>query len=411
MPLSPAQKTIADSQKRFITACCGRRFGKTTLATRKLCQWASEPNKLIWYVAPTHGMAKQIAWEPLKQKLISLNWVKKINEVDLSIVLVNGSKINLRSADRPDRLRGILADGIVIDEASEIDQKTWSEVLRPTLSTTNGEAFFCFTPKGISSWTYDIFQQAKLDPDNWESFQYTTIDGGQVPEEEIEQAKKDLDNRTFSQEYLSQFITYKGIIYYNYNHDSVYRDKVPETKELIMGLDFNIDPMSCCIGQKYKDGILIFDEIVMFSSNTDEMVQEIQNRYPDHKITVFPDPASRQRKTSAGGRTDLSILVNAGFNVKAKPAHPRIRDRINAVNSALQSADGTRKLWITPNCKNVINSLSRMTYKEGTSVPDESDGLDHMADALGYMVEMLLPITRNRINNNTQPATWTIRTV
>ena len=410
MPLSQAQQTIAQCDKRFITASCGRRFGKTKLAIRKLCQWAAKPNQTIWYVAPTHGMAKQIAWETLKNKLRNLRWVKKINEVDLNIVLVNGSKINLRSADRPDRLRGILADGIVIDEASEIDQKTWTEVLRPTLSTTNGEAFFCFTPKGVASWTYDLFQQSKVDPDNWASFQYTTIDGGQVPQEEIEQAQKDLDKRTFEQEYLSQFITYKGIIYYNYDEGSIHTAKVPETKELFLGLDFNIDPMSCCVAQKHENGLLVMDEIVIYSSNTDEMVQEIKNRYPHHRITVFPDPASRQRKTSAGGRTDLSILVNAGFNIKAKPAHPRIRDRINAVNSALQSADGTRKLWITPQCKNVINSLSRMVYKEGTSVPDESDGLDHMAAALGYMIEYVYPVKRNVINNNT-PATWTIRTV
>ena len=147
MPLSPAQKTIADSNKRFIVASCGRRFGKTTLAIRKLCEWASQPNQMIWYVAPTHGMAKQIAWQTLKEKLISLRWTKKINEADLSIVLVNGSRISLRSADNPNRLRGIKSHGIVIDEASEIDMTTWTEVLRPTLSDTQGSAMFCFTPK------------------------------------------------------------------------------------------------------------------------------------------------------------------------------------------------------------------------------------------------------------------------
>jgi len=29
LPLTPAQKTIAESEKRFRVACCGRRFGKS----------------------------------------------------------------------------------------------------------------------------------------------------------------------------------------------------------------------------------------------------------------------------------------------------------------------------------------------------------------------------------------------
>jgi len=410
MPLSPAQKTIADSKKRFIVASCGRRFGKTTLAIRKLCEWASQPNQMIWYVAPTHGMAKQIAWQTLKEKLISLRWTKKINEADLSIILVNGSRISLRSADNPNRLRGIKSHGIVIDEASEIDITTWTEVLRPTLSDTQGSAMFCFTPKGVSAWTYDLYQQAQLDPDNWDSFQYTTLDGGQVPQSEIEQARKDLDQRTFEQEYESKFVTYKGIIYYNYGEHSVYKKQINKPHTILIGMDFNINPMSAAVATRTDNGLVIFDEIVIYSSNTDEIVQEIKNRYSGCDITIYPDPASRQRKTSAGGRTDLNILQNAGFKTLSRPSHPRIRDRINAVNSALKTMDGTQRLWITPNCKQVRNSLSRMVYKEGTSVPDESDGLDHMADALGYMIEYIYPVKRNMLNTNT-PATWNIRTI
>lgn len=410
MPLSQAQQTIADSKKRFIVASCGRRFGKTTLAIRKLCEWASQPNQQIWYVAPTHGMAKQIAWQTLKEKLISLRWTKKINEADLSIVLINGSRISLRSADNPNRLRGIKSHGLVIDEASEIDITTWTEVLRPTLSDTQGSAMFCFTPKGVATWTYDLYQQAKVDPNNWDSFQYTTLDGGQVPPEEIEQARKDLDQRTFEQEYESKFVTYKGIIYYNFGDHSVLSHTVDKPKNIMIGMDFNISPMSACIATKANGGLVVFDEIVIYGSNTDEMVQEINTRYGDCNITIYPDPASRQRKTSAGGRTDLNILQNAGFKTLCRPSHPRIRDRINAVNSALKSMDGTQRLWVTSNCKHVRNSLSRMVYKENTSIPDESDGLDHMADALGYMIEYCMPVKRNVLNTNT-PATWTIRTL
>jgi hypothetical protein len=412
MPLSPAQQSIVDSDARFRVCISGRRFGKTHLAIRELCKFASQPNKTVWYVAPSYRMAKQIVWDQLKERLKQLRWIKRINESDLSIVLVNGTKISLRGADNEDSMRGVGLAFCVLDEFSDIDPKAWYEVLRPTLSDTGGHALFCGTPKGIGNWAYDLYQQEKIDVDNWKSFQYTTVDGGQVPIEEIEQAKHDLDQRTFEQEYLASFITFKGTIYYNYTKDSVYKEDITvlkEAKHIYIGMDFNIDPMSACVATKTKQGLVVFDEITIHGSNTDEMVQEIKSRYPNKGITVFPDPASRQRKTSAAGRTDLSILVNAGFRTLTRPRHPAVRDRINAVNSAFKSADGEQKLWITPNCKNVIRSLSRQIYKEGTSIPDNNENLSHMNDALGYMVEYMYPITRNYINTNNTPSTWGVK--
>ena len=87
-------------------------------------------------------------------------------------------------------------------------------------------------------------------------------------------------------------------------------------------MDFNLDPMSAVICLRHGQDLLAIDEIVMYGSNTDEMVAEIKDRYPNRHIIIYPDPASRQRKTSAGGRTDLSILQNAGFSVKVKKAAP-----------------------------------------------------------------------------------------
>ena len=136
----------------------------------------------------------------------------------------------------------------------------------------------------------------------------------------------------------------------------------------------------------------MIDEIQIWSSNTDELCQEIHRRYPGKKIFVYPDPASRQRKTSAGGRTDLSILQNAGFICKVPPRHMAIRDRVNSVNAKLCSASGHKGIYIHPKCKNLLNSISKHTYKEGTVLPDKTQGFDHMNDALGYQISFLFPI-------------------
>jgi len=398
MPLSAAQETIAKDPHRFRVVVAGRRFGKTHLSIRELCFHAKNPNQEVWYVAPTYRQAKQIVWRKLKHKLQDLNWAKKINESELTILLKNGSVISLKGADNADSLRGVGLDFMVMDEFADVDETAWTEVLRPTLADKEGKALFIGTPKGIGNWAHDLYTMPTEQPSTWASYQYTTLDGGQVKPEEIEAAKRDLDERTFRQEFMATFETYSGRIYYAFERTTnciLPKDANFDLSIIYIGMDFNIDPMSAVVAIRQGDNLYVIDEIRMFSSNTTEIVEEIKTRYPKAKTFVYPDPAARQRKTSAAGSTDLTILSNAGFVVKAPNAHTPVRDRINAVNSRLRDAKGISRLFIHPKCKYTIEGLERHTYKEGTSQPDKDSGYDHMMDALGYMVDYLFPVRRD----------------
>lgn len=392
MALSKGQQELINSKARFRILIAGRRFGKSYLCMRELARAAgSLPNQKVWYVSPSYRMSRQILWQPLKQKLTELNWVKKANETDMTLTLVNNSQISLRGADNWDSLRGVGLNAIILDEFADIKEEAWTEVLRPTLSDTGGWALFCGTPKGLN-WAYDLYQRGQ-DPNDeaWQSFQFTTLDGGRVPAEEIAQAKLDLDERTFRQEYEAVFANYSGIVYYAFDiQQNVKRIDNINKQNILIGVDFNIDPMSAVVAVRTSYGLHIFDEVVMFGSNTDELAEEIKNRYKGN-ITVFPDPAGAAGSTKSGGRTDHTILRNAGFTVRAKSSHPAIRDRINSVNSLLCNINGERRLTIDPKCKKVIESLSKQVYKPGTNIPEKT-GADHMNDALGYMVEFLYPI-------------------
>lgn len=410
MPLSAAQQQIAEDTHRFKVVIAGRRFGKTHLAIRQLCWEARLPNKEVWYVAPTYKQAKLIVWRKLKNKLQDLRWIRKSNESELSIELKNGSRISLKGADNEDSLRGVGLNYIILDEFADIDPEAWYEVLRPTLADTQGSAMFIGTPKGVANWSYDLYQYELEFGETWKSFQFTTIDGGNVKPEEIEAARRDLDERTFRQEFLATFETYAGRIYYAFERKENVIDGVLEPRDLdvlYIGMDFNIDPMSAVIAIRKGDTLCVIDEIRMYSSNTQETVEEIRSRYPKSKIWVYPDPAARQRKTSAGGSTDLTILQNAGFIVKCPTSHTPVRDRINAVNSRLCDSTGKRHLFITPRCKYTIEGLERHTYKEGTTQPDKDSGYDHMMDALGYMVDYLFPVKREREYDPYAPKRWT----
>lgn len=407
MSLSAAQKTIIQNPKRWKVAVCGRRFGKTHLAIRQLCYYAKEPNKEVWYVAPSYRAAKMIAWKKLKHQLESLRWIKKINESELSITLKNNSVISLKGADGDgSNLRGVGLDFLVLDEFADINQAVWTETLRATLADKQGKALFIGTPKGTGNWAHDLFMKSVEDPDNWASFTYSTLDGGRVSEEEIQAAKQDLDERTFRQEFMATFESYTGRCFYNFDRQQHVKRWLGATPTILMlGIDFNIDPMSCVVFALEKDVLHAIDEICMYSSNTQELVDEIHSRYPKTKIWAYPDPACRQRKTSAGGLTDLTILQAAGFVVKAPMAHNPIRDGINAVNSRLMNLNKEIKLLFDPRCRHAINAMERYAYKEGTSQPLKEGGHDHMSDAIRYCVEYMFPIKRDT-STIVQPRTW-----
>ena len=409
MQLTLPQSEIFLSPSRFRSVVAGRRFGKSYLAAAELLKAAiSGKNKNCFYCCPTYGMAKEIQWDMLI-KMIPDEYVIKTNETSLTVKLINGSTIALKGAEKPNNLRGRALDFVVLDEFADMRPEAWFEVLRPSLSDRHSEdsptrALFIGTPKGRNHF-YDLWAKGIDGADEWDSFQYTTIEGGNVSPSEIEQAKADLDERTFNQEYCAQFVTYAGLIYYNFERASSVVKYEDDGGVLHIGMDFNTDPMSAVIALRKSNSLICIDEIIIYGSNTDEMVKEIHQRYPNRQIIIYPDPAARQRKTSAGGRTDLSILQNAGFMTKAKQSHPAVRDRINAVNSRLKSGSGERHLFLTDKCKQAIKSLERQTYKEGTSQPNKDDGYDHANDALGYMVEYLFPIkTDYKIE---QPTRWT----
>ena len=398
MPLTKPQAEVAASDKRFKVVCAGRRFGKSVLAIRELARVARTPDSKVMYVAPTYQMCRNIVWSPLKNKLRDLNWIKKVNESRLEIILRNNSIIMLRGADSPDSLRGIGLNATVIDEVADVKPEVWTEVLRPTLSDKSGTALFLGTPKGVGNWFKDLYDMAATDK-NWGAWQFTTLEGGNVPVEEIEAAKNDLDSMTFLQEYGASFNTATNLVYYSFkpeNNVKEYQLEKDKLKNIIIGTDFNVSPMATVVAVQTMTGLHIIDEIALWSSNTDEMVQEVRNRYPTQHITCFPDPAGVQRKTSAGGRTDISILQNAGWNVKFKPRHPLVRDRVNAVNSLLLNSNGDSRLLIDPKCKELIKCLTRFSYKEGTLIPDKNGTKDysHFPDALGYGVDYMFPVTR-----------------
>ena len=384
-----AQGEVFNSNKRFRVLVAGRRFGKSYLSCIELLKAAIErKGETYFYCAPTYRMAKDIAWKTLK-RLVPQVWIKSKNESDLKIELINDSVIELKGTENAMALRGRSLAGVVLDEAAFMDAEVWFEVIRPALADKQGWALFISTPDGTASWFYDLWCYCKEDPtEEWKRWCFTTIEGGNVPKHEIEAARAQLDQRTFRQEFEASFENLSGLVAVSFGDENISTDaKDISVAPILLGVDFNVDPMSGICAVKDADTLYVFDEIMLTGGATTwDFAEEVVRRYGvDRRVIACPDPTGGARKTSGVGATDHSILRRSGFNVSSPRAPWKIRDKVTAVNTALLDASGSRRTFIHPKCKQLIKSLRTLTYAPGTGLPNKNLGVDHAFDAFGYL--------------------------
>ena len=203
--LLPWQQEVFKDQTRFKVVAAGRRCGKSRLAATTLIIEALRcpPGSAVLYVAPTNGQARQIIWDVLMDIGREVIASSHVNQMD--ITMINGAKIYVRGADRPDTLRGVSLTYAVLDEVADIKPEAWEQVIRASLSDKKGRAIFIGTPKG-RNWFYDLFKLGQNDTDpDWKSWHFTTKDNPLIDPGEIESAKKTLSSFAFKQEYLASF--------------------------------------------------------------------------------------------------------------------------------------------------------------------------------------------------------------
>ncbi len=203
--LLPWQQTVFAAPTRFKVIAAGRRCGKSRLAATALIIEALKcpPGSAVLYVSPTMGQSRQIIWDLLLDLGREVITSSHVNNLD--ITMINGARIYVRGADRPDTLRGVSLTFAVLDEVADIKPEAWEQVIRASLSDKKGRAMFIGTPKG-RNWFYDLFKLGQSeDDDDWKSWHFTTKDNPLIDPTEIESAKKTLSSFAFKQEYLASF--------------------------------------------------------------------------------------------------------------------------------------------------------------------------------------------------------------
>jgi phage FluMu gp28-like protein len=189
------QQKILECDKRFRVVMCGRRFGKSELSQILSVTYAVK-GLSVAYITPTYGLAK-VFFGKLTE---SLELPK--NKSDLRIDFQNSGQIEFFTGERLDNLRGRKFHLVIIDEASFIPdlEQGWQNSIRPTLTDYKGKALFLSTPRG-KNYFYSLFM--KQGENDWASFKFTSYDNPHIDPQEIDEARMQLPEVVFEQEYMA----------------------------------------------------------------------------------------------------------------------------------------------------------------------------------------------------------------
>ena len=396
----------------------GRQSGKTVLCCRKLVRhlpmetWHGKPGRYA-YVGPTREQAKRIAWDLLKG-LVNPMWLAEDPlETELKIVTIWGSELLIFGFDRPKRMEGIAFDGVVVDESSDIKPRAVEETIVPALSERNGWLVRTGVPKraGVGALEYKrICEDKSL---GYEFFHWSTEDFR--TEEQLQHLRAQLSKKEYEEQIQGKAVDVGNLAFHAFSKvgdDSGIGNVLsgPETeydknRPIIVGTDFNVEPMAWCLAHIHNSSVYVFDEVWLLNTNTRATLNELYKRYGDHKAGwVFTgDATSKARKTAAtsASPSDYAIIRQDGrFKGNGKKgvvitypkSNPAIKDRLASCNAMLCNANDERRVFINPSCTHLIDDLEFRPVDAAGKPDDATKEMGHISDAFSYLVHRFFPI-------------------
>lgn len=399
------------SSARFVCLPCGRQSGKSELAKRRLVRWLAvdRGHRLTHryaFLAPTRPQAKQLAWEDLKD-LTPRVWMReRPREGELVIrcrFTTHDAELWVFGMDQPQRFEGPAWDGVVSDESS--DQKPGlDKTVRPAIDGRLGWWWMIGIPKrqGVGARRYRHYCEKGLrGDDGWATYSWESADI--MPQAAIEAAQRDMDEKDFNEQYRARWENIGGAAFYQFDKAvNVRQCRYEPTRPIIVGCDFNVNPMAWVVCHKTADGngLEVFDELWLTDTNTQRSLDTLWSRYSEHRggWLFHGDPAAQSRHTSASHSDYAQIKNDKRFRAKVlfPSSAPGRKDRASSCNAILRNAAGQVRCWIDPRCEHLIADLEfRGLDSDGAPLEGKSsDPIGHISDAWGYLVHWYWPSTR-----------------
>jgi len=385
--LSPIQQRIFLCKKRHMLVISGFSGGKTFLF-----QWLAilfalkHPDCLVWLVGPDYPLAAQSFIE-MAGIVEQLRQVRDVNQSKHIITLRNGSMIQLKSAERPNRtLRAGHPDFVLADEVSLYSPEAYDKLVA-RISAHHAQLIMgCNVPEG-KDWGFDWVRSAYSDmaiEDDSAMFCYPTWEntmqfpGGRQDPEIIRMEQK-MSPVAFARYVGADMAVMTGLVYPEFDL----------TRHVVEGYR----PDKCCVSidPAYSgvasihwydwDGntLTAFDEVYSSGLADPDIVDIVKGH------GVIPYFAMYDSEDPGLGE----LLIRAGIN--AIPANKgSVHSGIMLVKSWLH-ADRIR---VSKACPHMGKEFSGYTFHGNSEVPVKKN--DHAMDELRYLVTTLAETERRQ---------------
>lgn len=384
------------SEYRHTGLVGGFRSGKSFVGTLKtLSKKIKYPNVNVAYYLPTHDLIKKIALPRFNELLDNQNIPYTLNETDKTYVTPFG-KIFLLSMDKPENIVGYEVGYSLIDEVdvvhrNKIDIAFKNILARNSARLPNGDKpqiDFVSTPEGFK-FLYNFF--VKKPSPNKLLIKAKTTDNKEITQDYLDSLTDEYSEQQLMAYLNGEFVNLTaGSVFSDYDAINNHTDiEVKEGDVLHIGMDFNITKMSAVV-HVYEDATaLAVDEFVNYY-DTQELCDAIKQRYPNHKINIYPDASGNNRRSA--GESDFKIIRKFKFNLLSLKKNSLVKDRVNTTNMVFrQNKYKVNRM----KCSNYSEALTQLPYKNGE--PDKSSGFDHITDAGTYYVNYIFNNTRGRV--------------
>ena len=309
------------------------------------------------------------------------------------------TKILCRSFENWSRIIGLNLAWVLADEidtvAPSIASKAFPKILGRLRAGNVRQFGAASTPEGFR-WMWNTFgsDEAQKRTDR-RLIKMRTADNPHLPPDFIERLQANYDPNLLKAYLDGDFVSLTtGQVYDRFDRiKHVCEDIAPieDEETILVGIDFNVGNTNAALAVRRGRELFFFDEIAG-AHDTDAIGQELRRRYPHARILGYPDASGANRSTNSS-RSDVAILASYDISNMSPKANPPIRDRVAAVQAALENGKGETRLWVHPRCRKLIECLELQSYSE-KGEPDKEAGYDHMNDAAGYLVHRVFEVGR-----------------
>ena len=347
-----------------------------------------------WIIYPTYSLAEEVFVPPFLQILEDKGIPYDYN-VSKHTIKTSYGNIKIFQMIKPDKIVGVSLSYCGFDEfdvsSYRYCETAFNKAIGRMRDCDNPEIYITTTPEGYK-YTYTLMVE-KAD-DNKFLVRGKTKDNVYLPQGYLKLLEENYDSNLLKAYRDGQFVNLQQGSTYQFDRaTNVQAVQYNRSKPIRVAIDWNVDPEACVLSQVYEEQpqVRVFDCIALSHSGggdllTERMVNEIKRKYPNSEYIAYPDATGHKRGSSAMF-SDIDLLIKGGFKVKALRTNPRVIDRVNAVNKAL---DGN--IIIDPRCKGLIEDLEKTCNKEGTREIDKSNkALTHFTDAFGYFIYWEFP--------------------